>query len=599
LKAGLKDVFDDMGGRFEARLRDHRVVTRTSKMREGEITLTSAIAVLEMKFDFQTLDRLHDPCFVAIERPTAGRMTYVLYEVVALRPTHFQMLGMDVAMPTVIRKEYLDTISMGWGKSDETWIDVVAVPTMYRMDLVDGDLGFSKARLTPLTGSKVHLLSKEAVQRFLCVKDGVAVGTLAGFNIPLTVHIESVVRYHTGVFGFTGTGKSNLTAMLVRKAVQSIPDLRVVIFDVAGEYAVHLIDVLPSMGVVFSTEDFQDSADRFLNAQTIPETLEARLSPGMLREAVERLFQANGVRSLTLAVPGQVPRFTLGHLMTTLERTAEEGWSGGIPARIALQELTAYLINERGYDLDMNVTGLKVEDRERFTAIIQKLVQSISQRSSLRLDLESLINHLEASAQLPEPKVGEAVQEQSRMNPERLAEYVLDDWSAGLNIVYVPELDQARQMVSRFLDQLLFLKKTSGARKKVLIVLDEAQEFIPDRTSKADFTEDSNRAVEALLRQGRKYRAHCWVSTQRVAHLNVNALQQLHSYFVSTLPRFYDRMVIADAFSLSYDILERTTELETGEWLFVSYKATQQKNVPAFIRAPDNEEAVAEALTGM
>ena len=123
------------------------------------------------------------------------------------------------------------------------------------------------------------------------------------------------------------------------------------------------------------------------------------------------------------------------------------------------------------------------------------------------------------------------------MNPERLAEYVLDDWSAGLNIVYVPELDQARQMVSRFLDQLLFLKKTSGARKKVLIVLDEAQEFIPDRTSKADFTEDSNRAVEALLRQGRKYRAHCWVSTQRVAHLNVNALQQLHSYFVSTLQR--------------------------------------------------------------
>jgi DNA helicase HerA-like ATPase len=122
------------------------------------------------------------------------------------------------------------------------------------------------------------------------------------------------------------------------------------------------------------------------------------------------------------------------------------------------------------------------------------------------------------------------------------------------------------------------------------VVLDGAQEFIPDRALKNDYSDESNRAVEALLRQGRKYRAHCWLSTQRVAHLNVNALQQLHSYFVSTLPRLYDRIVIADAFSLSYDLLEKTTELDTGQWLFVSYKATKQKSVPAFIQSPNNED---------
>jgi hypothetical protein len=62
------------------------------------------------------------------------------------------------------------------------------------------------------------------------------------------------------------------------------------------------------------------------------------------------------------------------------------------------------------------------------------------------------------------------------------------------------------------------------------------------------------------------------------------------------LPRFYDRMVIADAFSLSYDMLERTTELETGQWLFVSYKATKQRNVPAFIQTPNNEEILLDRL---
>ncbi|MEM3489304.1 MAG: ATPase, partial [Nitrososphaerota archaeon] len=100
--------------------------------------------------------------------------------------------------------------------------------------------------------------------------------------------------------------------------------------------------------------------------------------------------------------------------------------------------------------------------------------------------------------------------------------------------------------------------------------------------------------VETLLRQGRKYRAGCWLSTQRVAHLNVNALQQLHTYFTSTLPRSYDRMVIADAYSLDYEVVNRVAELDTGEWIFVSYKATKRRNAPVFISTPNNEEKIIE-----
>ena len=67
---------------------------------------------------------------------------------------------------------------------------------------------------------------------------------------------------------------------------------------------------------------------------------------------------------------------------------------------------------------------------------------------------------------------------------------------------------------------------------------------------------------------------------------------------VTVLPRFYDRMVIADAFSLSYDLLDKTTDLETGEWLFVSYKATKQRNVPVFLKTPNNEEILTSKLSG-
>jgi len=54
--------------------------------------------------------------------------------------------------------------------------------------------------------------------------------------------------------------------------------------------------------------------------------------------------------------------------------------------------------------------------------------------------------------------------------------------------------------------------------------------------------------------------------------------------------------VEATRVGLSYDLLNKTLDLETGQWLFVSYKATKRKNVPVLIQAPDNGATLAEAL---
>jgi len=70
-----------------------------------------------------------------------------VYEAIAPKPTHFQELGMNIATPTIIRREMLQTIDQSWGRSDESWIDIVAVPMHHRMD-IDGDkVEFTKTRL--------------------------------------------------------------------------------------------------------------------------------------------------------------------------------------------------------------------------------------------------------------------------------------------------------------------------------------------------------------------------------------------------------------------------------------------------------------------
>jgi hypothetical protein len=55
-------------------------------------------------------------------------------------------------------------------------------------------------------------------------------------------------------------------------------------------------------------------------------------------------------------------------------------------------------------------------------------------------------------------------------------------------------------------------------------------------------------------------------------------------------------MTVADAFAVSYDLLDKTLDLETGQWLFVSCKTTKRRGVPVFIQAPDNEPVQAKAL---
>lgn len=599
-------IFNDIGGRFEARLRENKITTTTTKMREGDVTLTNPIAILDVRFDFDVLNRLYEPSFVGIERRLTADDTsekiYLIYEIVTPNPIHFQMLGMNVTMPTVIRKEYLEIIESSWGKSDDTWIDVVAVPTNYMMKIVTDKVGgiepiFNRSRLVPLIGSRAYLLSNYTVSKFLCIEGGVSLGTMIGFDMPLTVSIDNMIRYHTGIFGFTGSGKSNLTSYLVREALRSISDLAVVIFDIGGEYSIHLLDLISNDGLIYTTEEFNNDPARFIASQVIPETLEERISESTLLRYAENILNQNRVRRISVHT-NSMSILSLGYIISILNDAAQSSRGGALRAGIMLQKINDY-INKHNINTNTDIADIKSEDRRYLVDIIGEYLDNPNDRTALKQDLQALVEYIN---KIEENNVtdGKVLQngikgEVTPIDAGKLASCILHD-TPRLSIVYIPKPDHARNIVSMFIDRLFYLKKVYGSKKKVLIVLDEAQEFIPDRVKEEDGSSSSNRAVEALLRQGRKYRLHCWLSTQRVAHLNVNALQQLHTYFVSVLPRFYDRMVIADAFSLSYNILERTTELETGQWLFVSYKATKQKNVPVFIQTNNNEDILCSRL---
>lgn len=572
------EIFDNIGGEFEGRLRSCRMAYRTVRVSGEELTLSTGEATIEARFSLKVLDRLHEPAYIGIKRMTSNGETFLVYQTTGVSPVHFQMLGMGISVPKVIRREFLETIDRGWGASEETWIDIVAVPTGYRMDIIGGIPRFERSNLTPLVGGEAKILSKDAVKTFLCVEGGAQVGEIKGLGIPLTVKIDEIVKYHSGLFGFTGCGKSNFTSYLIRQTLSSTEDVSVVVFDVSGEYLIHLLDLKPEF---ISTESF-DSADKLLDAQAIPEGLEGLR--GHMRRAIENLISSNGVQILSLETQSD---FLLGDLYRFFKSLIDEGRDSE-QAMVALRRLDAFC-KRRNFP-----SSKPLKEIAKDSEALNELLGILKGFKSMVHSMGATYKRLEAVELFITDRSLDIEEGPPALIPEDLAKRAASN--AGLRVVYVPDPVEARKVVARFIKELLLLKKIMGYKRTVLTVLDEAQEFIPQKTFVADATEDSNKAVESLLRQGRKYRANCWICSQRVAHLNTNALQQLHSYFVSTLPRSYDRYVIAEAFGLSYDLVDATVSLETGEWLFVSYRATKQKNVPVFIKAPNNEEILKRGI---
>jgi len=589
------NFIDDLNGRFVCRLRGHRTSLVTSKARGAELTLQSNVATLDAKFDLGVLDRLHEPCFVAIERPSTGADNWLIYEVVGVKATHLQEQGVDTSMPKVLREEFLRTIEKGWKDAKENWIDITSFPTGYLARAKDGHVEFSRTALTPLTGTPAHMLSLEATREFVCVEGGVEIGTLKGYGIPFTVRVADLVRYHTGIFGFTGVGKSNLVSSLIRKALKELPHLRVVVFDVSGEYVVNLIDKLGKDSILTTEREILDSPEGLKTSQIMPETLEDSLGgPGAVEDALFELYRRGAVRRLDLSATRMSdPR--LGLITHLLSNIAESGETGVTGASVALASI-AELMEEYGFDESVRLRDIanKAEARAKLVGLLQAFRASVHEKSSNAKEADALMAFLNS----PPPQRRRVKEELLAIGPEDLAREALTGPKSDVTVVYCADPEDGRDAASRYIWELLEMKKKGYSSVNVLTVFDEAQEFIPDRTKREDFTEMSSAAVEALLRQGRKYRAGCWLSTQRVAHLNVNALQQLHSYFASTLPRLYDRMVIADAYSLEYEVLDRLADLEVGEWLFVSYKASKMRNVPVFIKAENNEEHLTRYLKG-
>jgi uncharacterized protein len=609
------NVFDDLDGKFLARLREIASHTRTTA--EGNSTITFRTARIEAVYTPDVIKKIEAGRLIAIPNVmgVGGKDIYSVYEVADVYPMHYSMLTLDRSQPGAIRKEFMTMIEKEWQTgSKSTWIEIVAAPTGYIMQIEDkqdkkqAEPNFIRKNAAPLIGSEVRLLNKEAIQKFVCytpkenenIKD-FTIGSLFGLTeqqVPFVVNMEKLLYYHVGAFAFTGSGKSNLTAHIIRKAIRSVKNIKFVIFDISSEYGINILDLLRSVPsrVVLTDEligknNTRQVAEDYLRRHVVPDALADKKE--MLLVSIEELINQDKIRTLVVASESEdnVHQFsTYGGLLRSLSELTNDKYNTAYTQKLLIPPII---------DIIKNFLAEKKLDKESvFTADTLELLKSINERvlskvklradaalsgifNNLRSMLESTTTAASDKADEGKFKIVESKNHESTYDAEDLVKEILDERedSPKIFVINLPEADDARYLCADILNMVFGIRKhTFSVIPMVVFVFDEAQEFIPQEKRKDDGTEYSSRAVEKLLRHGRKYHLHGWISTQRVAHLNTNALQQLHSYFVSTMPRPYDRYLISDSFGIDDAFINRTLMFQNGDWLMTSFKATTSTN---------------------
>ena len=603
--------FTDFNGRFKARLA--AVTPAFMPVATHELTGISARYECRIKVEYHkdAMGLIEEGMLVAVRnfKSNSKDHRYSLMVISRVWPEHYGLKGLSEHSYYPMQFEIIQQSVNDWDTSDKStmMVQISALPINYDLILNDSaEPKYEKGFTYPVIAAEAQILSRDMIshmynQRILAklgfnpktttsdaYKDP-RIGTIQMFEsmeekIPIYLDFEAMVRYHFGIFAFTGAGKSNLLSNVLRRLLIHQPEVKVIVFDISSEYPFLLMDLFAEdkISSKIILENPVTNAEQFYASVVKPREYE---DDDRVRKVFARIF---GQKKITYYLKPESKIPTFGDILDELNRQRNESLDKphyvNALDRIR-QELVDYkagheVTDSRPIDEDF----IKQLDEWGRTAIDEFKISDRSGVYAWATSRLTLLDNLKRAEKEKRTTGGLDIQGVRDLveNESRLTCISISDPYVIKELV----VDLAREFLQR-------RKRSFKVKPHVLFVFDEAQEFVPDLSSSSGIDKDCSKVVETLLRQGRKYGLGGCLATQRIAYLNTNALQQLHTYFVGTLPRPYDRTVVSDTFTIDKQILEKTLEFAPGEWLLSSFIATGMENVPIFIKA-DNAEAEVE-----
>jgi DNA helicase HerA-like ATPase len=538
---------------------------------------------------------------------------YTLMEVSRVWPEHFGLRGLSDHGYYPMQFEIIEQSENDWQTNDHStmMIQIDAIPINYDLILNDKcEFKFEKGFSYPIVGGSCYVLDSEMINRMYNQKITEELGVDTSMTtenaradprlglikmfeasrtaIPIYIDFEKLIRYHFGVFAFTGGGKSNLMSNILRRLMlHSKEPVKVVIFDISCEYIFLLLDLLadPKENAKIILEHRIDSLQQFFNSVVKPREYE---TDERIKQGLQSIIDQRKLAYYTKPRQ-QVPTYNQIIEEIDSQRSGSIDKPHYVNAIDRIHDAIRGYVEEHGLSENQKVN-------EDFVHYIDQLAAETVEQFKVhdKSGLYAWATTRSSILDLIKKAEEESTRETAGLTVEKIRE-LLEDKTTSLICVSISDPYAIKELAIELTQDLLIRRKRRfQVKPHILLVFDEAQEFIPN--VQGGLEGKSSAQVETILRQGRKYGLGVCIATQRVAYLNTNALQQIHTYFVGTLPRPYDRNLISETFMIDKGILEKTLEFAPGDWLLSSYIATGMENVPIFIKADNAEKEVEKYL---
>ncbi len=580
-------------------------VGRLMKMEDNELSRYE----FEIWFEYtrRTMMEVRAGSMLAVRNfaSTDDEVKLSVLEVTSLKPVHYA-LGDDPRGYPGFVMEAARNASQDWtaqedvSDEDTTVIRCTAIPTNLELVLLSaGGHRFSPESNIPMVGSEAlllrHNMIQEVVNRGIDPQSedvGVAGTWVLDARVNVLLRVADLIKVHFGIFGFTGVGKSNLVSTMIATVFPQVPNSKVVLFDLMGEYGTLLIDRLNTLedGLIVClgerslpqyvfdylnenprAPNRQRAAQRLVNFFLLPKALVSYKKH--LVPAFEELLDAGKVRVLTDVADAHVNDVC----NTASERNP---WRNrqrrGRPAE-AISRIVRQVFG------DYNQTNPPLTP-DLATTLREALETALEENNAYRDDFDPALRFLVQIERAPQRELKCGI-----TSRDLLA--ILDKDAPSLVIVLSHDPHELRRFSRRLGDGAYERRRTSGRIEPLVsFIFDEADEFIPRNTTGS--YNDSKEIAETLARRGRKFGLGLGLATQRTRYLDTSIMGQPHTYFVSKLPRKTDRDVVAEAFGMSDEMLRQTFTFQTGNWLVVSHDATGLQAVPLPIQSENANDRI-------
>lgn len=488
----------------------------------------------------------------------------------------------------MVEGEFLDESRTEFLDGKQTFVRKVEARPIGYFDRTGFNQGI---KFLPMIQDAAYLLSEERIRSIFDreANSDFKIGQMLKEEIAVGLPWKRLFNSHIGIFGNTGSGKSNTLAKLYtvlfdQKLTVITGKSRFIILDFNGEYGgeqlttaanktLYQLSTLTSPNQNDPTSRFPLAPDEFWELETMALLFQA--TTNTQRPFLSRVIngkQRFGENPASLAnyakakfrqsfCAGEVKPATLDLMRTVAKRM------GNQPLQELLAEITLYRngrFNYRGAFIDPNGT--------QYAMHIAPSVETLDHQGLDEFD--ELV--LRVNLQLMSDLNAGYVQFEYIQPLLKRVESSLASLRKVLTISRVPSAEQLLTVISmrrcnnelKKILPLLFAKHYYNSHKSVVanppdctihLIIDEAHNILSDQSARESETWKDYRLeqFEEIIKEGRKFGMFITIASQRPADISSTIVSQIHNFFIHRLVNDRDLYLIDNTIS-TLDSLSRS-----------------------------------------